>query len=154
MQPAEIESSESSFVATRTNCHIFHSSSNSSLKGTDFPLLSNHNRMMCLELRFTALLPSAGNGPVSPCTQTAPPLSTAGCCSTQALTAPFRVARPLLLPWLSLSTGHRATSSVSPTEVCQLLSSQIMVRLNQPEVPHKELVGQCITQLNFFSCSK
>lgn len=46
MQAAEIESSESSLVATRPNCHISHPSSRSPLKGTHFPLLSSPNRMM------------------------------------------------------------------------------------------------------------
>lgn len=130
MQPAEIESSESSLVATRPNCHISHSSSNSSLKGTYFPLLSNHNRMMCLKPQFTAFLMSTGKGPVSSCNQTPPPLRTAGCCSTQALTGPSRDARPLLLPCLPPSTGYRATSLLSSTDVCQFFPARSWSSLN------------------------
>lgn len=57
---------------------------------------------------------------------------------TQALKVPSRDARPLLLPCLSLSTGYRATSSLSSTEVCQIMVQP----QHQPETPHKELVGQ------------
>lgn len=112
--------------------------------------------MMFLELQFTAFLTSAGNGPVSSCNQTPPPLRTAGCCShSSSHSALQRCQAPLAAMPCSSATGYRATRLLSSAEVGQFLSSQIMVQPeHQPEIPHKKLVGQYIPQLNFFSCRK
>lgn len=148
MHPAQIDSSGSSLVATRPNCNISHSSSHSSVKGTYFPLLSSHYRMMCPELQFTAFLMSAGNGPVSLWNQTPPPLRTAGCCSNPSSQCPPEMSGPSFCPACPSAQGTEPPACFLLLRFATSWSS-----LNSSLRYHTK-DRQYLTQLKFCSCRK